>query len=158
MRKFEKISFEQFKKDFGDDRMLYDSYELPKRSTKRSAGYDIKSLEDGVIKPGEAMTFKTGLKVCMNDDECLYILSRSSQGYKYNVCLMNSVGLIDSDFYNNPSNEGHFSVRLVNFGTDDFIVKRGDKIAQGVFSKYLTIDDEEDIEGERTGGLGSTGR
>ena len=158
MRKFEKISFEQFKKDIGDDRMLYDSYELPKRSTKRSAGYDIKSLEDGVIKPGEAMTFKTGLKVCMNDDECLYILSRSSQGYKYNVCLMNSVGLIDSDFYNNPSNEGHFSVRLVNFGTDDFIVKRGDKIAQGVFSKYLTIDDEEDIEGERTGGLGSTGR
>ena len=158
MRKFEKISFEQFKKDFGDDRMLYDSIELPKRSTKKSAGYDIKSLEDGIIKPGEAMTFKTGLKVCMNEDECLYILSRSSQGYKYNVCLMNSVGLIDSDFYNNPSNEGHFSVRLVNFGTDDFVVKRGDKIAQGVFSKYLTIDDEEDIEGERTGGLGSTGR
>ena len=158
MRKFEKISFEQFKKDIGDDRMLYDSYELPKRSTKRSAGYDIKSLEDGIIKPGEAMTFKTGLKVCMNEDECLYVLSRSSQGYKYNVCLMNSVGLIDSDFYNNPSNEGHFSVRLVNFGTEDFIVNKGDKIAQGVFSKYLTIDDEEDIEGERTGGLGSTGK
>ena len=158
MRKFEKISFKQFKKDFGDDRMLYDSYELPKRSTKKSAGYDIKSLEDGIIKPGEAMTFKTGLKVCMNDDECLYILSRSSQGYKYNVCLMNSVGLIDSDFYNNSSNEGHFSVRLVNFGTEDFIVNKGDKIAQGVFSKYLTVDDEEEIEGERTGGLGSTGK
>ena len=158
MRKFEKISFKQFKKDFGDDRMLYDSYELPKRSTKNSAGYDIKSLEDGIIKPGEAMTFKTGLKVCMNDDECLYILSRSSQGYKYNVCLMNSVGLIDSDFYNNSSNEGHFSVRLVNFGTEDFIVNKGDKIAQGVFSKYLTVEDEEEIEGERTGGLGSTGK
>jgi dUTP pyrophosphatase len=158
MRKFEKISFEQFKKDFGDDRMLYDSIELPKRSTKKSAGYDIKSLEDGIIKPGEAMTFKTGLKVCMNDDECLYILSRSSQGYKYNVCLMNSVGLIDSDFYNNPANEGHFSVRLVNFGKDDFEVKKGDKLAQGVFSKFLTVDDEEEIEGERTGGLGSTGK
>ena len=158
MRKFEKISFEQFKKDFGDDRMLYDSIELPKRSTKKSAGYDIKSLEDGIIKPGEAMTFKTGLKVCMNDDECLYILSRSSQGYKYNVCLMNSVGLIDSDFYNNPANEGHFSVRLVNFGKDDFVVKKGDKLAQGVFSKFLTVDDEEEIEGERTGGLGSTGK
>ena len=158
MRRFEKISFEQFKKDFSDDRMLYDSIELPKRSTKKSAGYDIKSLEDGIIKPGEAMTFKTGLKVCMNEDECLYILSRSSQGYKYNVCLMNSVGLIDSDFYNNSSNEGHFSVRLVNFGTEDFIVNKGDKIAQGVFSKYLTVDDEEEIEGERTGGLGSTGK
>ena len=158
MRKFEKISFKQFKKDFGDDRMLYDSYELPKRSTKNSAGYDIKSLEDGIIKPGEAMTFKTGLKVCMNDDECLYILSRSSQGYKYNVCLMNSVGLIDSDFYNNSSNEGHFSVRLVNFGNEDYEVKVGDKIAQAVFSKYLIVDDEEEIEGERTGGLGSTGK
>ena len=158
MRKFEKISFKQFKKDFGDDRMLYDSYELPKRSTKKSAGYDIKSLEDGIIKPGEAMTFKTGLKVRMNDDECLYILSRSSQGYKYNVCLMNSVGLIDSDFYNNSSNEGHFSVRLVNFGNEDYEVKVGDKIAQAVFSKYLIVDDEEEIEGERTGGLGSTGK
>ena len=158
MRKFEKISFKQFKKDFGDDRMLYDSYELPKRSTKNSAGYDIKSLEDGIIKPGEAMTFKTGLKVRMNDDECLYILSRSSQGYKYNVCLMNSVGLIDSDFYNNSSNEGHFSVRLVNFGNEDYEVKVGDKIAQAVFSKYLIVDDEEEIEGERTGGLGSTGK
>ena len=158
MRKFEKISFKQFKKDFGDDRMLYDSYELPKRSTKKSAGYDIKSLEDGIIKPGEAMTFKTGLKVCMNDDECLYILSRSSQGYKYNVCLMNSVGLIDSDFYNNSSNEGHFSVRLVNFGTEDYVVKVGDKIAQGVLMKYLTVDDEEEIKGKRKGGFGSTGK
>ena len=77
MRKFEKISFEQFIKDVKDDRMLYDSIELPKRSTKNSAGYDIKSIEAGVIKPGKSKAFQTGLKVAMNSDEVLYIFSRS---------------------------------------------------------------------------------
>ena len=158
MRKFEKISFEQFVKDVKDDRMLYDSIELPKRSTKNSAGYDIRSVESGIIKPGKTMAFRTGLKVCMNPDEVLYIYSRSSQGYKYNVCLINSVGVIDSDFYNNPDNEGHFSIKLLNLGDQDFEVKIGDKIGQGVFMKYLTVDDEEEIKGKRKGGLGSTGK
>ena len=158
MRKFEKISFEQFIKDVKDDRMLYDSIELPKRSTKTSAGYDIRSVEEGIIKPGEAKAFKTGLKVCMNPDEVLYIYSRSGHGYKYNVCLMNSVGVIDSDFYNNPDNEGHFQIKLLNLGENDFEVKIGDKIGQGVFMKYLTVDDEEEIKGKRKGGLGSTGK
>ena len=158
MRKFEKISFEQFKKDLGDSLELYNSIELPKRSTMKSAGYDIKSIESGIVKPGEAKSFKTGLKVCMNPDEVLYIYSRSSQGYKYNVCLANSVGVIDSDFYNNPSNEGHFQVRLINLGTEDYEVNIGDRIAQGVFMKYLTVDDEEEIKNERSGGLGSTNK
>ena len=158
MRKFEKISFEQFKKDLGDNKELYNSIELPKRSTMKSAGYDIKSIESGIIKPGCAMSFKTGIKVCMNDDEVLYIYSRSSQGYKYNVCLANSVGVIDSDFYNNKSNEGHFQVRLINLGDTDFEVKIGDRIAQGVFMKYLTVDDEEEIKNTREGGFGSTNK
>ena len=158
MRKFEKISFEQFKKDVSDDLNLYNSIELPKRSTMKSAGYDIKSMEYGVIKSGEAKSFKTGLKVTMNDDEVLYIYSRSSQGYKYNVSLANSVGVIDSDFYNNPSNEGHFQVRLINLGNEDYIVNIGDRIAQGVFMKYLVVDDEKEIKSERTGGLGSTNK
>ena len=158
MRKFEKISFEQFSKDFGEDLKLYETIELPKRSTKKSAGYDIKSMESGVIKPGEAKSFKTGLKVSMNDDEVLYIYSRSSQGYKYNVCLANSVGVIDSDFYNNSSNEGHFQVRLINLGENDFVVNIGDRIAQGVFMKFLTVDDEEEITNTRDGGIGSTNK
>ena len=158
MRKFEKISFEQFVKDVKDDRMLYDSIELPKRSTKNSAGYDIRSVQSGVIKPGKSMVFRTGLKVAMNSDEVLYIYSRSSQGYKYNVCLINSVGVIDSDYYNNPDNEGHFSIKLINLGENDFEVKIGDKIGQGVFMKYLTVDDEEEIKGKRKGGIGSTGK
>lgn len=156
MRKFEKISFEQFKKDIVDDKELYNSIELPKRSTKKSAGYDIRSMEDGILAPGEVRVFKTGLKVCMNDDEVLYIYSRSSFGSKYRVTMGNSVGVIDADYYNNPSNEGHFSVCLINHGDTDFEVKVGDRIAQGVFMKYLTVDDEEEIINERIGGFGST--
>ena len=94
----------------------------------------------------------------MNEDEVLYLYSRSSMGYKYDVTLSNSVGVIDSDFYNNKDNEGHFKVKLINHGNKDFEVKIGDRIAQGVFMKYLTVDDEEEIINERIGGIGSTNK
>ena len=156
MRKFEKISFEQFKKDISDDEKLYESYTLPKRSTKNSAGYDIASLEEYTLKPGEAHIFVTGLKVTMNSDEVLYLYGRSSFGYKYNITLANSVGVIDSDFYNNIDNEGHFKVKLINHGEKEVKINIGDRIAQGVFMKYLIVDNEEEIIKERKGGLGST--
>ena len=156
MRKFEKISFEQFKKDISDDEKLYESYSLPKRSTKNSAGYDIASLEEYILKPGEAHIFVTGLKVTMNSDEVLYLYGRSSFGYKYNITLANSVGVIDSDFYNNIDNEGHFKVKLINHGEKEVKINIGDRIAQGVFMKYLIVDNEEEIIKERKGGLGST--
>lgn len=156
MRKFEKISFEQFKKDISDDKELYESYLLPKRSTKNSAGYDIASLEEYTLKPGEAHIFVTGLKVTMNSDEVLYLYGRSSFGYKYNITLANSVGVIDSDFYNNIDNEGHFKVKLINHGEKEVKINIGDRIAQGVFMKYLIVDNEEKIIKERKGGLGST--
>ena len=158
MRKFEKISFDQFKKDVCDDRKLYESIELPKRSTNHSAGYDIKSIENGIIKPGEAKVFKTGIKVAMNPDEVFFIITRSSMGFKYNVTLVNSVGVIDSDFYNNEDNEGHFSIKLINHGEKDYVVNVGDRIGQGIFLKYLTVDDEEKIDSKRKGGIGSTNK
>ena len=158
MRKFERISFEQFKSDVSDDKKLYESIVLPKRSTSKSAGYDIRSITSGTIKPGESMVFKTGLKVSMNDDEVFYIFDRSSLGYKYDISLSNSVGVIDADYYNNEDNEGHFSIKLINHGEKDFEVKVGDRIAQGVFMKYLCVDDEEKIDKKRKGGFGSTGK
>ena len=158
MRKFEKISFKQFKKDVSNDRKLYDSIELPKRSTNHSAGYDIKSIESGIIKPGEAKVFKTGVKVSMNPDEVFFIITRSSMGFKYNVTLANSVGVIDSDFYNNEDNEGHFAIKLINHGEKDYVVNVGDRIGQGIFVKYLTVDDEEVIDKKRKGGIGSTNK
>lgn len=158
MRKFEKITFEQFKKDIIDDKKLYNNYDLPKRSTEKSAGYDIKSLENVSIKPGESKKIKTGIKASMYSDEVLYLYIRSSLGFKYDISLSNSTGVIDSDYYNNESNEGHIVLKLINHGTEDFEIKIGDRIAQGVFMKYLSVEDEEKINIKRTGGIGSTNK
>lgn len=158
MRKFEKISYEQFKKDINLDESLYNDYVLPSRSTKYSAGYDIKALEDFILRSGESMKIPTGLKVMMEPDEVFMVYIRSSMGTKYNIKLMNGVGIIDCDYYNNPSNEGHFYISLRNEGPKDFIAKAGDGIAQGIFMKYLTVDDEQKIESTRIGGFGSTNK
>ncbi len=158
MRKLEKISFEQFKKDISSSKKLYNEIEIPKRSTKKSAGYDFKSLENYVLKPNESHAFKTGIKVCMNDDEVFYIFDRSSIGFKYDVCLSNSVGIIDADYYNNSDNEGHIAIKLINHGSKDFEIKKGDRIAQGIFMKYYCTDDEEEVKRERKGGIGSTNK
>ena len=157
MRKFEKISFEQFKKDIEDNIELYENYNLPVRKTKYSAGYDIFSLYDFVLKPGEIKTIPTGIKAEMMDDEVLFIMVRSSMGFKYNIRLCNQVGVIDKDYYNNPNNEGHIFIKIKNEGDKNFEVKAGDGIGQGLFMKYLVTDD--DISTSiRQGGIGSTNK
>lgn len=157
-RYFEKISFEQFKKDVVDDKELYTSFSLPKRSTKYSAGYDFFSLIDYVLKPDEKITIPLGVKVMMNKDEMLMLVNKSGLGFKYNIRLCNQIGIIESDYYNNIDNEGHMFVKIQNEGENDFIIEKGMKIVQGIFTKFLTVDNEEDIEAERQGGLGSTGK
>ena len=142
MRVFEKISFEQFKKDVENNKELYDAYNLPKRETKYAAGYDFYALFDFTLKPGEIMKVPTGVKVNMEADDVLLLIDRSSQGFKYNVRICNQVGVIDKDYYNNPNNEGHMWVRLQNEGDKDYVVKRGDGICQGMFVKYLLVDNE----------------
>lgn len=156
MRYFEKISFEQFKKDINDDINLYNEYELPKRATKSSAGYDIYSLFDFTLKPNEIIKIPTGIKCNMNTDEMLMLVVRSSQGFKYNVRLCNQVGILESDYYNNESNEGHMWIKLQNHGDKDYVVQAKTAICQGIFTKFLTVDNEEEITKERKGGLGST--
>jgi dUTP pyrophosphatase len=156
MRKFEKISFEQYKKDVCDNLEDYNNFNLPKRSTKYSAGYDFEASQNYVIKPNEIVKIPTGIKVIMNQDEMLMIFVRSSMGFKYNVRMCNQVGIIESDYYNNESNEGHMWVALQNHGTNDYIINKGDKFAQGIFVKFLTVDNEEEIKTERKGGFGST--
>lgn len=158
MRKFEKISFEQFKKDIKDDINLYESYNIPVRKTKYSAGYDFESLYDFTLKSGEVRKFPLGIKVCMNEDEALFIMDRSSAGFKYNVRLTNQIGVIDYDYYNNESNEGHMYVSLQNHGDKDWVVRKGDSICQGIFVKYLKVDDEKEVTTKRTNGFGSTNK
>ena len=158
MRKFEKISFEQFKKDVCDDRKIYEEYTLPSRSTKYSAGYDFKSIIDFTLKPGECKKIPLGIKIMMNSDEMMLLLVRSSMGFKYNVRACNQVGVFESDYYNNITNEGHAWLKLQNEGEKLFVVKKGDAICQGIFVKFLTVDNEEEIQNVRMGGLGSTNK
>ena len=156
MRKFEKISFEQFAKDIKNDKKLYDEYKKPIRKTKLSAGYDFMAIEDIVINPGEIVKIPTGIKAVFPEDETLLLFVRGSVGYHWNVRMCNQVAIIDSDFYNNVGNEGHMWFALQNEGDKTFIIKKGESFGQGIFVKYFTVDDENKIENVRKGGFGST--
>lgn len=153
MRKFEKISLSQFAKDMLDGN--YEEIRLPVRKTKCSAGYDFISFKETIIKSGEIKKIPTGIKAMMNSDEVLAIVVRSSMGFKYNIRMCNQVGIIDSDYYNNIDNEGHIWICLQNEGMDDYVIKKGQAFAQGIFLKYLVVDDDE-ANNIRNGGIGST--
>ncbi len=143
MRYFEKISFEQFKKDISSDLNLYNEYTLPRRDTEFAAGYDFKALFDYTLEPGEIKKIPTGIKANMEGDEVLLLVDRSSMGFKYNVRMCNQVGVIDKDYYNNKDNEGHIWIRIQNEGDKPYSVKKGEGMIQGMFMKYLTVDNEE---------------
>ena len=132
---------------------------LPERKTKFSAGYDIEAAEDCVVpafKPGMNPTLiKTGIKAYMQDDEMLCLYNRSSNPKKKGLVMANSVGIIDKDYYGNPDNDGHIMFAFYNFKDTDTEIKKGECIGQGIFQKYL-IADEDNAEGERQGGFGST--
>ena len=128
---------------------------LPKRSTKHSAGYDFFSPIDAEIMPGATLNIRTDIKVEMNEDEVLFIAPRSSYGYKYQMSLTNTLGIIDADFYNNETNEGNISIKIKNNGIEPMYLVKDEAFAQGIFVKYLTTDDD-DVTEVRTGGIGST--
>lgn len=134
---------------------------LPVRSTKNSAGYDVEAAEDCVIpafKPGQKPTLvKTGIKAYMESDEVLILANRSSNPGKKGLILANSIGVVDSDYYENPDNDGHIMYAFFNFKAEDVEIKKGDRIGQAIFQKYLVTDDDI-AQGERTGGFGSTNK
>lgn len=131
---------------------------LPTRSTTGSAGYDFRVLTDDsiTIKPNETHIFHTGVKAYMQKDEVLMIYPRSSMGIFNNIMIANSVPIIDHDYYGNPKNDGEIMIALHNYGYNIVIINNGDRVAQGIFTKYLTTDDDNVITG-RIGGIGSTG-
>ena len=148
MRKFESVKREFIKYDAVD-------VQLPIRSTKNAAGYDFYSPVDLVIASNEIKIVWTNVKFTCNADEYLMLCVRSSMGKK-GIILANGVGIIDSDYYSNDSNDGNVGLMLRNLSNDDFAISRGDKIGQAIFMKYLIVDDEEEITEERIGGFGST--
>ena len=158
MRVFNKISYNQFEKDVISDIDLYNSYKMPQRSTENSAGYDFFSIMDYVIKPCESKKISLSIKACLNCDEVLFLIVRSSMGFKYNIRMCNQIGVIDSDYYDNIDNEGHIWIKLQNEGEKDYTIKKGDKIIQGIFLKYLLVDNEKEVKNKRVSGIGSTNK
>lgn len=132
-----------------------DSIILPKRQTKNSAGYDFYVAKDTTIKARSIALIPTGIKAYMESDEVLKIYVRSSMPMKKGLTLANNVGIIDSDYYENPDNDGHIMIQVLNLTDSDILVKKDERIAQGVFLKYLLADDD-NTTNSRLGGFGST--
>lgn len=165
MRFFEKVK--RIEKDI----------KLPERSTENSAGYDFKSLETVLIPSVWSLVLRaiankfsmgdrnyikptlveTGIKACFEKDEVLKLYNRSSNPFKKGLILANGVGIIDSDYYSNPDNDGEIMFAFYNFLPWDVIIEAGEKIGQGVFSKFLLVDNDKAV-GKRNGGFGSTGK
>lgn len=135
-----------------------DGIYLPQRKTGASTGYDFASAEAVVIPAGECALVPTGVKAYMQRDEVLLIYIRSSTALKKRLMLMNSVGVIDADYYGNAENEGHIYIPLCNCGKEAVHIAAGERIAQGIFTRYLTVDGDMAGQGNvRVGGFGSTG-
>ena len=131
---------------------------MPVRKTKHSAGYDVEAAIDVVISPFQLgckpTLIPTGLKAYCKEDEYIMLVNRSS-GPKKGLVMANSIGIIDSDYYNNPDNDGHFYFQYYNVLDHDLVIHKGDVIGQVIFQKFLTTDDD-NAKGKRLGGFGST--
>lgn len=154
MRKFEKVTFEEYGKY--KNMFNYEDIIIPTRQTTNACGYDFTSPHEVVINQGEVGLIYTGIKACMNDDEFLMIAIRSSKGRKEGLVLANQLGIIDSDYYGNIDNDGHIIVAIRNLSNEKRIIKKGERVCQGIFLNYLKASDEEKINKKRVGGYGST--
>lgn len=162
---FHKVSFSQFEESWIDTfggaeeeeiRRIYDGIRLPKRATSGSAGYDFYMPADMTIEPGQTVKIPTGIRVQMEEEWVLKCYPRSGLGFKYRLQLNNTVGIIDSDYFNSD-NEGHIFAKLTNDTNEGKTVnlKAGTGFMQGIFVEYgITVDD--DVQAERNGGFGST--
>ena len=166
MTKFEIISKKQFEKDFADfPEVKYENLRLPKRATTGSAGYDFYSPISFKLAPGSTIKIPTGIRVILPKDKFLLMAPRSGLGFKYRLQLDNTVGIIDSD-YSNSDNEGHIWIKITNNSNVDSILgmftsgislnlNAGEAVVQGIILKYEVTDDD-DADGVRNGGFGST--
>lgn len=148
MRKFEEVLSYMKKTDT--------KATLPTRADIGSAGYDFYAPLDYKCEPHKVTKIWTDVKVKMEQDNVLFVDIRSSMGGKFH--LANTLGIIDSTYYGNESNDGNIGIFLVNDTDEVIYINKGDRIAQGVFIKYLTTDDDKPLSNIRTGGFGSTNK
>ncbi len=169
--KFSKVSFEQFLKDWcdtfnlennnsetiSDVREVWNNIKLPTRATTGSAGYDFNSIYSFTLEPNGTIKIPTGIKCEIKEDWVLTLYPRSSLGIKKKMFITNTIPVIDSDYFENVNNEGHIFVFITNNGNEAFRLNEGESFMQGIFLPYgITLDDNAD--GIRNGGFGSTGR
>lgn len=157
--KFEKVSFNQFEKDWdlsSEAKAVYEEIKLPQRATSGSAGYDFYAPLDFELAPGESIKIPTGVRVRIEEGWVLKIYPRSGLGFKFRLQLNNTVGIIDSDYYYSD-NEGHMFIKVTNDSKEGKTVslKKGEGFAQGIFLEY-GITEDDDAQGVRNGGFGST--
>lgn len=129
----------------------------PTRGSVHSAGYDFYAYDDYTIEPKQSVLIRTGVKAYMPPDEYLDLRVRSSLGIKRQLMLATGASVIDADYYNNEENEGEIMVVLYNYGDETQTIAAGERIVQGIFTKYFLIDND-DTTKERTGGTGSTNK
>lgn len=164
---FNKVSFEQFLKDYNDTfdygqsieeiKTIWDNIQLPVRATVGSAGYDFATPIDFTLEPGKTIKIPTGIRCWIDEGWVLKLYPRSGLGFKCRLQLDNTVGIIDGDYFGSD-NEGHIFVKITNDSNDDkiIILNSGSGFTQGIFVPYgITIDDN--VGGIRNGGFGSTG-
>jgi len=109
---------------------------LPEYQSKHASGVDLMAAVAGevVIEPGKWALVPTGLSVELPEGYEAQIRPRSGLALKHGISLVNTPGTIDADY------RGEIGIILINFGTSDFIVKRGDRIAQMVISPVVQAE------------------
>lgn len=145
-------------KAHGIEQIIFPPTQLPTRSDTRSAGYDFYTPVDFQVLPNSKMLIWTNVKAYMQDDEVLQLFVRSSIGIKHDCVLANGTGIIDASYYENIDNDGNIGICLVNRTGQTKEFKAGDRIAQGIFTKYLLADEDNTTSEERTSGIGSSGK
>lgn len=134
-------------------------FNVPERKTELAAGYDFCLPEEIILEPGKMQLVPTGIKAYMQAGEYLGMHIRSSMAVKKKLLLVNNVGIIDADYYNNPDNEGHIMLALLNTGSENVTLAKNERIAQGIFYNYLTADSDDKVAKDvRSGGFGSTSK
>ena len=159
--RFLHVSEEQYASSALPDALPITDIPLPRRATAGSAGYDFICPTDVTLQPGDAITIPTGIRCEMQPGWVLMIFPRSGLGFKQQMRLANTVGVIDADYFH-AANEGHIMVRIVNgqslTGSSNLLtIAKGERFCQGIFLPH-GLAQEEEVTAGRTGGFGSTGK
>ncbi|WP_242347806.1 dUTP diphosphatase [Mucispirillum schaedleri] len=129
---------------------------IPSYETAGASGADLKSKEDGILKPGERRIVKTGVFIELPAGYEAQVRPRSGLALKHGITMLNSPGTIDSDY------RGEIGVIMINHGSEPFVYKKGDRIAQLVISKYSRVEFKNTLSLTETvrgaGGFGHTGK